>query len=308
MREWIGIFTTAAKRFGENNGMRMAAALSYYAVFSIPPLLMLLLLLLGFLVDPQDVVRLLQTEIGDLLGPGAVGQLQEITQHVRTPDLQNPVAAAFGFGALLLGAIGAFTELQSAMNQIWRVKPHPERSAVGVLLRKRLLSFGMILVLGFFLLVALLVNVAIATLSDLLAELLPAAVAQYLIPALASLLSLLVVTALFAWIFMVLPDAENRLRTVLPGAVFTAVLFLVGQFLIGLYFSRSDPGSAFGVAGSLALILVWIYYSALLVFFGAEFTRAWIARRGGGVRPEKGAVSTEPGGNAGQRPELRGAA
>jgi membrane protein len=193
-------------------------------------------------------------------------------------------------GALLFGAVGAFVELQNALNRVWDVAPDPEQGGLRRLIGQRIMSFGMLLTIVFLLLVSLVVSAALSALGDAVGAMLPAALSGVALQAINFAASLAVVTLLFALLFRYVPDAEIAWRDVWIGALATATLFTIGKFLLGLYLGRSDPGSAFGAAGALALLLVWIYYSAIILFLGAEFTQAQAAQRGAGIAPAEGAV------------------
>jgi membrane protein len=191
----------------------------------------------------------------------------------------------------MLGATGAFSQLQIALNKAWEVQPDPEQGGVRRFVVRRVLSFGMVLAVAFLLLVSLALSAALSAFGDVLAGRLAGLSA----PALTVLnvaLSLSVFTVVFAAIFQVLPDAKVRWRDAWVGAGITTLLFVLGKFLIGFYLGRSDPGQAYGAAGSLAVTLLWIYYSSFILLFGAEFTRAWAEAYGSGVEPEAGAVRT----------------
>jgi membrane protein len=269
---------------------RMAAALSYYTVFSLPPLLVLVLMLVGVFVDPAAVEGRIFSEIGDLIGAGAAEQVRGMVENVTRPGSGGPLVVVLGVLGLLLGATGALAQLQTALNRAWEVEPDPDRGGWKNVVRKRILSLGMILTLAFLLLVSLVASAAVGAFGETVAGALPGALSGAFLTGLDLVLSLAVATVLFAAIFVVLPDAEVAWRDVWVGALGTAVLFTAGRFLLGLWLGRSDPGAAYGAAGSLALILIWIYYSAMIFFLGAEFTQAWATERGAGIKPEEGAV------------------
>jgi membrane protein len=290
----LGLLKASVRGFLDDDCPTMAAALSYYTVFSLPPLLLLILLLVGALMDPQDVQGTLQNELQTLMGPGAGQAVRSILRHAELPGSRGLIATVVGIAALVLGATGVFGQLQAALNRAWDVEPDRSRGGFGNLVMKRVFSFGMILGLAFLLLVSLVLSAALAAFGDSLARMLPEGLSASVLQAINFGVSFAVITLLFAAIFRVLPDARIRWRDVWVGAVVTALLFVIGKTLIGIYLGRSNPGEAFGAAGSLALLLVWIYYSSMIVLFGAEFTQVWAERRGGGVEPQRGAVRTSP--------------
>jgi membrane protein len=268
----------------------MAAALSYYTVFSLPPLLVLILLLLGALVDPRDIQGTMESQIRGLMGPSGAEQVRTILANADRPGSGNVVATVLGIVALVLGATGVFGQLQAALIKAWMVAPDPEQGGIKNFLLKRMFSLGMVLGLAFVLLASLVLSALLTAFGDALAGYLPEGLSEPVLQAINFVVSFGVIALLFAAIFKVLPDATIGWRDVWVGATFTAFLFTVGKFLLGLYLGRSNPGEAFGAAGALALMLVWIYYTSMIVFLGAEFTETWAERRGRGIVPEKGAV------------------
>jgi membrane protein len=290
LKEAFALVRDSGKDFVEDDCQTQAAALSYYTIFSLPPLLVLILMILGALVDPQDIRGQLETQMSALMGPSATAQIRTILQQAHAPGSSALLPTVLSIIALMLGATGAFGQLQAALNRAWEVAPDPQQGGLKAFLLKRVFSFGMILSVAFLLLVSLVVSAALSAFGDALGGMLPEGVSATLLQVLNQVISLAVVTALFAVIFKVLPDATVAWRDVWVGAAVTAVLFVVGKFLIGFYLGRSNPGEAFGAAGSLAVMLVWIYYSSMILLFGAEFTQAWAEARGSGIAPERGAV------------------
>ena len=284
------ILKESVKGFSEDDCPTMAAALSYYTVFSLPPLLVLLLTLLGAVVDPEDIQGTIESQMESAMGPGGAGQVQSILANVNRPGAGGPVATVLSVAALLLGATGVFGQLQAALNKAWGVAPDPEKGGLKNMLVKRMFGVGMVFGLAFILLVSLVVSAVLSAFGDELGQFLPAGLSAPVLEAINFAGSLLVISLLFGAIFKVLPDAEITWSDVKVGAVATALLFVAGKFLLGLYLGRSNPGEAFGAAGALAVMLVWIYYSSMIVLLGAEFTQVWAERRGSGIVPEKGAV------------------
>ena len=276
-----------AKDFMDDDCPRMAAALSYYTVFALPPLLILLLMIAGAVWDPAEVQRAIQTQMGSLMGSQGAQEIGTIINQAERPGGRG-IKAVLGVGALILGATGAFLQLQGALNRAWEVEPDPDAGGWKNFVFKRLLSLGMILGVAFLLLVSLALSAAVSAIGGFAGRLIPGASSAILF-LFENIITFVVVAGLFAAIFKVLPDARIAWRDVWVGAVATAALFTLGKFALGFYLGRSNPGEAFGAAGSLALVLVWIYYSSMIVLFGAEFTQQWAVNRGSGIEPEEGA-------------------
>jgi len=290
VKQVFALFRSSVNDFMVDDCSTQAAALSYYTIFSLPPLLLLLLTVLGAVVDPQDIRGQLEAQIGTLMGPTATEQIRNILAQLHAPGSGGVIATVVGFVGLLLGAGGAFGQLQGALNRAWEVKPDPHQGGLRSFVFKRLFSFGMILSVAFLLLISLVVSAALSAFGGTLARMLPEGLSGSVLQLANIALSLVVIAALFAAIFKVLPDAKVSWGDVWVGAAVTAVLFVAGKFLIGFYIGRSNPGQAFGAAGSLAVLFAWVYYSAMIVLFGAEFTQAWVERNGGSIAPERGAV------------------
>ena len=288
-RSVLGVLKESVSDFMEDDCTTMAAALSYYTIFSLPPLLVLLLMLLGAVLDPQDVQGAMEQQISALMGPTGAEQVRTILEHAQRPGSGGVIATVLGVVGLLLGATGVFGQLQAALDKVWEVGPDPDQGVKGFIL-KRVFSLGMVLGLGFVLLVSLVLSTLISAFGDTFARFLPGWLSEPFLFAVDLAFSVGIITLLFAAIFKVMPDARVAWHDVWVGAFFTSVLFAIGKFVLGLYLGSSNPGEAFGAAGALALMLVWIYYTSMIVLFGAEFTEAWAKRRGHGVVPERGAV------------------
>jgi membrane protein len=283
-----GFFRRILRDFSEDECSVRAAALAYYTIFALPPLLILLTKVVGLVWDPLEVQRSLETQFSTLVGDEGGRAIRDMLAHAKQPGAAGVLSTVLGVLALLLGAIGAFMQLQGALNRAWEVKPDPRHGGVRQFIAKRVLSAGMILAVAFLLMVSLAVSAILSALGSSIAWI--PEPAFHLVDV---VLSLAVITVLFAAIFRFLPDAEIAWRDVWVGALFTSMLFVIGKLAIGLYLGRSAPGDAFGAAGALAIILVWIYYAGMIVLLGAEFTQAWAERRGAQITPEKGAVHVE---------------
>jgi len=264
-----------------------AAALSYFTVFALAPLLVLLLQVASIIWDPSDVRGALTGQFQALMGSDVAKQVETMMTSA-----EKKTASGSGFrlilsiAGLLFGATGAFVSLQTALNQAWEVEPDPKSGGIKNFITKRFLSLGMVLGIAFLLLVSLAVTAGLSAAGDALFGGFGETFAQVL----NFVLTFAVITLLFAAMFKVLPDAKVEWRDVWVGAIATALLFVIGKTLIGLYIGKSDPGSAFGAAGSLAVLLVWIYYAAVILLLGAESTQPWMKMHGREIEPEKGAV------------------
>lgn len=289
-RPMLDLIKATFKDFLDDDAPRLAAALSYYTIFSLPPMLILLVMIAGFFFDAQDVQGRLAQELGGAIGPDAADQITAMIEHADRPDTGGPLMMILSIAGLIFGATGAFGQLQGALNKAWEVKKDPDTSGIVAIAMKRLLSFGMILVIAFLLLVSLVLTTVLGAIGGELASMLPGGLGESALWAINIALSLLVITLLFMATFKLLPDAQIAWRDVWHGALVTAALFVLGKFLLGFYISQSEPGSAYGAAGSLAVLLVWVYYSAMIFFLGAEFTQAWAERRGSGIQPDEDAV------------------
>jgi membrane protein len=241
-------------------------------------------------MNPSDVRGGLEGQLQSLMGPTAGEQIRTIIQQAEQKPHNGLIPMLLGIVGLLLGATGALGQLQKALNRAWNVEPDPNQGGLKNFLTKRLFSLGMILVIAFFLLVSLVISAALTGMGDRLGGFLPAGLSAPFLELLNLVISFAVITLLFGALFRVMPDAKISWRSVWVGAAVTAFLFVLGKFLIGFYLGQSNPGQAYGAAGSLAVLLLWIYYSALILLFGAEFTETWAERRGQGIEPEPGAV------------------
>jgi len=287
----VRLVSTAVSRFLDDDGTTMAAALAYYTTFSIAPLLLIVISIVGLVFGRQLVQHRIQVQIQGLIGPGAAGQVGAMLNNAGQHSSGGLVGAILGLIALLAGATGAFTQLQSSLNRIWQVQPDPQSGGIRNFALQRILSLGMILAIAFLLLVSLALNAALSIFGRVVSGYLPSGFSQPLLMAISLVVSLVIITALFAAMFKVLPDAQIRWRDVWIGAATTAVLFMIGEYLISLYLGRSGTASAYGAAGSFVVIVLWIYYSAVIFLFGAELTAVWAKARSGTFRPKPGAVT-----------------
>lgn len=270
-----GVMRRAASAWVEDRASSMGAAIAYYTLFSLAPMLVLVIAVAGLAFDEETARGAVMGELETLMGRDGADALRTMVSTGR--QIGSGVAAAIGVATLLVGATTVFAELQSALNVIWRVKPPPVSTVVWIL-KVRLAGLALIVGIGFLLLVSLVASAALTAVGGWLSRIMPGL--DVLLQVANFLLSLLVITVLFAMIYRFLPDARIPWRDVWFGALVTACLFTIGKSLIGLYIGSTDVASGFGAAGALAIILVWVYYSAQIFLFGAEVTRAWSEAHG----------------------------
>lgn len=302
---YMGYWRLLRQSFSEwkkDRAPQLAASTAYYTVFSLAPLFLIVFALAGLVFDAETVRESVFGQVRSLVGTEGARAIQSmVTASSRSG--QSGLAAVLGILLLLLGASGLMVALQDAMNGIWKVEARKERNALMHLLFKRVFSAGMILAIGFLFLVSLLASALVSLTITMLAE--QAGGLRAVLPAADLLLSLAMVTLLFALLFKYLPDIQLRWRDVWPGALLTAILFTIGKFLLGSYIGQKDVTSAYGVAGSVIVLLLWVNYSAQIFFFGAEFTKVLAAERKAVITPKPYArFSSEPYEAEDRRPSL----
>lgn len=273
--------------FIEDNGIKLSAALSYYTIFSLPPLLLIIVSVTGFFFGAEAVKGEIYGEINGLVGHDAAIQIQEILKNVKLSG-SNTFATTFSVIILIIGASGVFAEIQESINYIWRIKAKPKKGLLKFL-KNRLMSFSMIGSVGFLLMVGLVVNSVMDILSDKITRILPVDT-FYLIFFSNLIILYLTITVLFTVIFKTLPDGKIVMKDCVIGAAFTAFLFMIGKYAIGAYLGRSATASFYGAAGSIILILIWVYYSAIILYFGAEFTKVYAHVHGENIIPNEYSV------------------
>ena len=291
-KEVFSLLGDTFSEFSKDSAMKMGASLAYYTIFSIAPLLLIVIWVVGFiygeiLAGGQDAQTEVFQEFTDLFGPDTAAQLQQIIRNISLSN-KSGLGIAIGIGTLIIGSTTIFMEIQDSLNRIWGVRPKPKKGWLKMLLN-RAISFSMVLGLGFLLIASLIANGIILALSSEFARYFPE-ISVYVVQWVNLGLTFLVITCLFGFIFRFLPDARMRVRDVVWGAVFTAALFMLGRYLIALYMLYSAPASAYGAAGAIIILLLWIYYSAAILYFGAEFTKVYARRYGRGVWPSSYAV------------------
>ncbi|WP_316813773.1 YihY/virulence factor BrkB family protein [Pedobacter heparinus] len=276
--------------FSEHKVTKLSGSLAYYTVFSMAPLLVVIISLCGLFLGKEAAQGEIYHQLAGFMGKETALQLQEIVSKAAIGD-KDRIAFIVGIVTLLIGATTVFADIQESINTIWGLKPKPKRGWLKML-QNRFLSFSVIVSLGFILLVSL----AITTILDGFSTRLQARfsdVSVVLFYILNQLLTLVLISLIFAVIFKVLPDAIIKWRDVLSGAVVTAILFMLGKFAISIYIGQSDVGSTYGAAGSLVILLLWTYYSSIILYLGAEFTKAYAVAYGSEILPSHYAVTTK---------------
>jgi membrane protein len=285
--KWIKIFTRAAKAWSNDNAFKHSAAVSFYTLFSLAPVTIIAIKVMGIFVGEEVATRQFSTQMTGLVGPASAEMIRAAAAASQAPA-GNYISAALGVFLLIVGATTVFAQLQDSLNDIWGVRAKPRGHGIIALLIRRLLSFAMVLTVGFLLLVSLvLTTVLTAALGSIHGKL---GTAPWLIKGVDFGAALIVITFLFALIFKVMPDVRLRWRDVWLGAFLTSVLFGLGRYLIALYLGHSTVASIYGTAASLVALLIWIYYSCAIFFYGAEITRAHHLTHRPSIEPKTAAV------------------
>lgn len=290
LKGFVEIMKCSFNGFNDNKVMKLSASLAYYTVFSMAPLLIVIISLCGMFLGREAVEGKIYGQLAGFVGSDTAVQLQDMIKNASLAG-KSKIAAIIGTVTLLIGATSIFAEIQDSINSIWGLKPKPKRGWLK-LLQNRILSFSVIISLGFLLLVSLSVSSVIDGFSDRLTNHFPdiAIVVFYILNV---LITFGVTSLIFGVIFKVLPDADIKWKDVFAGAMATAFLFMLGKFAISFYISKSNVGSTYGTAGSLVILLVWIYYSSLILYFGAELTKAYAVEYGSPIHPNPYAVTTK---------------
>jgi membrane protein len=281
------LLSQTVQEFINDKAIKLSAALSYYTIFSLPPLLIIIIGLCGYFFGAEAVRGEVFWQINGLVGKEAALQIQNTIKNVKLTD-SNAFLTTVGIVILLVGASGVFSEIQDSINYIWGLVAKPERSFAKFMMN-RLMSFSMIGSVGFLLLVGLVINSLTDLLNERITQRFPKD-AYYLFYFTNLIIVFVIITLLFTLIFKTLPDGRIVLRDCLVGASFTAFLFMIGKFAIGAYLGKSSIASVYGAAGSIILIMVWVYYSAIILYFGAEFTKVYAHAHGDKIIPNEYSV------------------
>jgi membrane protein len=279
---------TAAKRWNDKDPWRESAIIAYYAIFSMPGLLLVIITLAGYFFGESQISGYINQQIAEEMGEDTARQVQSVVDMAYDKD-QSLIATIIGIATIFFGATGVFYQLQKSLNFIWDVKPDAT-AGVWNIIKARLLSFGLIITIAFLLLISLVITMLISAMWKFLEDYLPGYV-MYLSHVLNFIISLGIIAFLFAIMFKYMPDAKIKWRTVWIGSILTSLLFVLGKTGLGIYFGQANPESGYGAAGFIILILLWTSYSSMIVFFGAEFTRAYSDYKyGGRVEPAEHAT------------------
>ena len=278
------ILSETLKEWREDNATNVAAALAYYAIFSLSPLLIIVALVLGVVIGSEDAQGQVLEGLQSVLGDQGAGTLEAALEGKEAGPSAGLVSGAIWFAVVFWGVSGLFAQLQKALNIIWEVRLQPGASPL-IIVKNRLLSFSVVMVASALIVTSTIINTALADVD---------VGSPLILRPLQFLISLTVITLLFAAVFKILPDVIIAWGDVWVGALFTALLFMFGQVIVGLYISNTNIGSVYGAAGSLTIILVWIYYSAQIFLFGAEFTEVWARYHGANIEPDADAEWINP--------------
>ncbi|MEO8174440.1 MAG: YihY/virulence factor BrkB family protein [Sediminibacterium sp.] len=287
VKTFFKIFKRSAVAFDDDDGMKLAASLSYSTIFAIAPFLVIVIGLVSTVFGIEAVRGRVFWQIKDLVGKDAAIQIQSIIANVELKD-QGVWGTIIGGIILIITATGVFTEIQGSINYMWGIKAKPKKGIVKFIVN-RLISFSLVVSIGFILLVSLMLNSLMDLFYDKLQKLFndTSVAVLYSINLVAIFI---VITGLFSVMFKVLPDAKIRWKDSITGAAFTAVLFIIGKFMIGFYIGNSKLGATYGAAASIVVILLWVYYTSIILYFGAEFTKIHSMEIGGGIAPDEQAV------------------
>jgi membrane protein len=272
--------------FSDDKVIKLSGSLAYFTIFSIGPMLIVIMFFADLFWGREAIEGTIYGQINGFVGSNAAAQIQEIIKNVTLSG--STVTVVIGFITLLIGATTVFAEIQDSINTIWNLKVKPEKGWVKMIL-DRLLSFSVVVGLAFLLLVSLIMNGLLEALGNKLVTMFPQ-IAVIIIYIFNLVLTLAVITFLFAVIFKVLPDAKIKWRDVLVGSIVTALLFMLGKFALTFYIGKSDIGTTYGTAGALVVLLLWVYFSSIILYFGAEFTKVFAAKYGSRIHPSQYAV------------------
>jgi membrane protein len=279
-------------QWNKDNAMRMSAALAYYTIFSIPPLLIMAIAFAGIFFGQEAAQGQIVKQIQGFIGKEGAETIQGMINSARRQD-SSFLATSIGLITLLIGGSGVFAQIQESLNSIWGVEPQKNRGWLNII-KERLMSFTMVFITGFLLIVSLIIDTVLAGFMEYFSKIFQSHYSAYILRITNLSVGFIIITAMFTLIYKVLPDVKINWKDVGLGAFVTSILFLIGKFAISLYLGNTNVGVAYGAAGSLIVIMVWIFYASLIFFFGAEFTQVYTRVYGEKVDTNHGAVIVQP--------------
>lgn len=285
--KWASLWITAAKNWNEDGAFAHSATVSFYTLFSLAPITIIVLSIAGFVFGEEVATRQFDQQMSALVGKGSAEMIERTVQEAK-PQRRGWTSTVMSVSMLVVGATTVFAQLQNSLNHIWGVKTKPSRAGWAVVVVQRLISFAMVLTVGFLLLISLILTTALASFAVYLERVI--ALPKFVMQGAELAVTMSVITVLFAMMFKIMPDVKLRWRDIWRGAFVTALLFSGGRLLIALYLKYSDVASVYGAAGSLVGLLIWVYYSCAILFYGVEFTRARREQEGLPVKPKETAV------------------
>ncbi|MGC1243325.1 MAG: YihY/virulence factor BrkB family protein [Chryseosolibacter sp.] len=288
---WVAMKQTFSA-YGDIDPFNKSIVIAWYTIFSLPGLLVIIINIAGYFFGTEAVTGQITGQVGGMIGGDTAGEMERLIAN-STQSKGTTLSSILGIATLIFGATGVFYNLQLIFNQIWEVKPKPKEGKILKLVKDRVFSFGLILAIGFLLLVSLVLSAGLAAVATWVSNHISESL-KVIFKVLDIVVSLGVITVLFAALFKFLPDAKVQWRSVWVGAALTSVMFVIAKFLLGLYFGKSDPGSTYGAAGSIILIMLWVSYAALILLFGGLFTRLYANRKGHKTAPSEHAENSEP--------------
>jgi membrane protein len=292
LNEFVSLLKTSFTQWSAREPFNNSVIIAYYTIFSLPGLLIIIINIASSLYDKQDITRQITTQIQNVMGGDTAKDIESILGNA-SQQKGTVISSIIGIATLLFGATGVFYQLQQMLNKIWKVEPKVKtRHIILELIRDRIFSFGLILVVGFLLLVSLVLSAGLSAISTWVSIHLSESL-NVVFKALDIIISLGVITFLFAAIYKYLPDIKIRWKDAAPGAFLTAILFVITKFALGFYFGQSNLGSTYGAAGSIILIMLWVSYAGMILLFGAEFTQVYITKFGGSLKPDSPAPPTQ---------------
>ncbi len=284
------VLKSSVKKFGKDKPVELASTLAFFTILAIPPILIILITILGWIMGEQDASKEVYTQVRALLGQEGTGMIRDVVASYRGTE-RDTLGMIVGIVVFVVAASTFFVTIQNSLNTIWKVKPKPKSNLLKILI-DRSISIGIIISLAFIILVSLLLDAGVAIMGQYISEIVPW-LDESIIYGLDILISLSLSTLVFMILFKFLPDARIKWRVTFVGALITAVLFTIGKFLIGLGLGNSDVGTMYGAAGSVVIVLLWVFYSSLILFFGAEITQQYAEQMDKTIRPKEHAVKIE---------------